>query len=125
MTDIQINISDDFYEDDYIPTGKIQSTYMYIESSELDIDNVEKCLLHIKKYIEDYKLLPDSVVTIKYYDSAIDYPKLAIEMPSMMFKRFELNLTPITHRQLDILLENLRNANLTYNDKNIYFYSES
>jgi len=125
LDSIPINIWDDYYEDGYVPAGEVQSTYVYVESSEIKLEDKEQCLLKIKKYIEDNNLLRSSVLSMVYYDTAVKYPKLAEEMPSMMFTRWELHITPLTHKELDYLLECLLESGLGFNYLPMNFYSES
>lgn len=122
---IPVNIWDDFYEDGYVPVGEVQSTYMYIETSNVTLEDKEQCLLLIKKYIEDNNILKNTKLSMVYFDSAIKYPKVALEMPSMVFKRWELHLNPLTHKDLDHLLECLQKSGLKFNSIPMDFYSES
>ncbi len=36
MKKVNINIWDDFYDDGYVPAGKTQQTYVYVEEREYD-----------------------------------------------------------------------------------------
>jgi hypothetical protein len=100
---ISVNIWDDYYEDGYVPIGETQRTYMYIEENNMKLQDQEKRLLQIKKYIEDNNLLTTTLSMIR----------------NLTLMRWELYLV-LTHKEREMLLDCLIKSELNYN-----FYSES
>lgn len=126
MEKININIWDDYYEDDDVPEGKIQGTYAYIESSPLQGDDEEKvCLECLQNYIAEQKLLPSSVqMEIAFYDARVKYsPKLAEIMPISALTRWELLFKGLTHLMREQLVENLQKCP-TFQGIPVNIYSE-
>jgi hypothetical protein len=121
---IGINIWDDFYEDGYIPEGKIQETYLYVEEELCDQDKF-LILSHIMLYIETI-LESKTQRELFFYDSALKYPKLVgTENEYLLFKRWEIRFKNITHQQVDNLVEELNKAEIKYKGEQLEFYSES
>ena len=126
MTIVQINIWDDYYEDNYVPEGKIQETYAYIEAPELEQDEQKVCLENLMQFIIQQKLLPKTVgMAIVFYDSAIKYPNLVgTENVSLLFKRWELRFKYLTHAFRETLVEGLQ-GKLKIFGSTVIIYSES
>ncbi|MDD5649130.1 MAG: hypothetical protein PHF86_01745 [Candidatus Nanoarchaeia archaeon] len=126
---IPINIWDDFYDDGYVPKGEIQKTYIYVEDNKLNIDFRKKCLEHLLSYIEHnikFTSNPLPKFYMYFYDSWKKYPKLVgAENECMLFKRWEIKIENLSHKQLDKLLKDLSNASLSMEGIPFNIYSES
>lgn len=124
MKTISINIWDDYHEDDLVPEGEIQETYMYVEQ-DCSIDDKKLYLECINQYIQENNLLPESVIlNLKYYDSKKAFPMLVGKLPdSMFYIRWELWLANLTHSMRESLVEKLNG--LTINNVKFCVYSES
>lgn len=126
---IPINIWDDFYDDGYVPKGEIQETYIYVEDNELNIDFRKKCLEYLLSYIEyniKFTSKPLPKFYMYFYDSWEKYPKLiGTENEWMLFKRWEIKIENLSHKQLDKLLKDLSNASLLMDGIPFNIYSES
>jgi len=129
---IPINIWDDFYDDGYVPEGKILETYAYVEDYDLPEIYCKKVLDFLLEQINNFQL--DGVKTwIEYYDSKIKYPTmtkekcelLGIDYDKIHFTRWEIRFENLTHKQLDNLIKYLDFANLKYNGVPLNIYSES
>jgi hypothetical protein len=98
---IPFNVWDDFYDDGYIPEGEKQDTYGYVEN---DMPDEEKA--QVSKIVYDFIMTLDMTgVTLK----------LGVD----------IDFDNLTHARLDKLMGELKNSNLKWNGKEIYFYSES
>lgn len=124
MKKININIWDDFYEDDYVPAGEIQETYVYVED-DITLNEKKDILEFLMTYIQNNILLDNVIYHMNFFDSKIKYPNIPEEYKSLQFERWEIKVVNITHKQLDILLKKLQNANLEYNNFKLNIYSES
>ena len=106
-----INIWDDYHEDGYVPDGKIQETYLYVEDSNMSLRNQLITLNLLLSYMEK-KLDLEGVETSLYlYDSWKLYPELiGGEYEFMLFKRYQINFKHLTHKRKDQLVEELNNS---------------
>lgn len=127
MTDkINVNIWDDYYEDRYVPAGKVQTTYAYLETKISD-EQAKEVLTLLKEKIET---LIDSKSSLKleivFHDSAKEYPNLVgTEYEYVLYKRWQLNMTHLTHELREEIVEKLQKGSLTYNQIPLNIYSES
>ena len=95
MTDnvISINLWDDYHDDGFIPEGKIQETYAYVESDMEDQD-CKTVLELLKTTIEglaktEWKL----ELYLNYHDSTKIYPNLVgTEYEFTLYKRWQLEV---------------------------------
>jgi len=126
---IPINIWDDFYDDGYVPEGKIQETYIYVEDDSTILEQM-KYLRFLLDYINEHITYLDGVkLYMIHYDSKSREPqkdfKELLVMISGHFDRQEIRIEHMTHEQLDRLLEDLQKANLSIDGKKFDIYSES
>ena len=127
---IPINIWDDYYEDDHIPEGQKQETYIYVEDSNLPMEFRKECLEYLLPIIRQ-NVGPEVRLFKKLYDSKLKYPKLTgEEHEHMHFARWEIRVENMTHKVRHELVKKLNSLNLSYNKNfsyNIPFkiYSES
>ena len=118
---ISVNIWDDYYDDGYVPEGKIQETYAYLEC-ELPDEDCKNVLELLKEQIAK---LSKCSLELSYYDSAKVYPKLVgTEYEYSLYKKWQLEIKKITHEEREKIVEMLNNK-LQYQDKPIVVYSES
>jgi hypothetical protein len=123
---IGINIWNDFYEDEDVPEGEIQETYMYVEEHSLSEDTKKFILGWIFNKIEFDNLLDSSTqCKLFYFDSKEKYPNLSPENSHLHFTRWEIRFKNITHQQVKILVDKLNKLELKLNNEQIEFYSGS
>jgi hypothetical protein len=128
VTRIPINIWDDFYEDGYVPEGKIQKTYAYVEDDKIPHDNRMQFLDAVNDYMLDCLKLQDEGIETKmfFYESAKKYPNLVgTEHEYILFDRWEIRFKHLTHKRLFKLVEQLNEANFEIEGVPFEFYSES
>ena len=118
---ININIWDDYFGDGYVPAGKIQETYAYVECKISD--DASKNVLELLK--EQIAKLSTCTLELNYYDSAKVYPNLVgTEYEYSLYKRWQLEIKNLTHKERENIVESLKNK-LQYQDTPIVVYSES
>jgi len=121
---IPVNIWDDFYEDGYVPVGKIQETYAYVEDYDFNLADSIKYLSCLMNWIKENITYLDGVkMWMSFYDSKIKYPNTEAGFPH--FCRQEIRFQYMTHKQLDRLVDDLNKANLTIDGLPFDIYSES
>jgi hypothetical protein len=123
---ISVNIWDDYHDDGYVPEGKIQETYAYIES-DLEDEDCKNVLELIKENIEQIVKPEWSLeMYLNYYDSAKVYPNLVgTEHEYCLYKRWQLQMKHLTHEAREYLVEVLQTRKLQYMGKSLKIYSES
>lgn len=123
---ININIWDDFYDDNFVPAGKIQDTFIYVD--ELDMSETDKTeyLEFLFNYIK-YNMNTDGIkIWMGYYDSKILYPNInVVEHPNFHFTRPEIRLENLTHKRLDEWIQHFNDKNVLYKGNKLHVYSES
>ena len=125
VKEININIWDDFYEDGFVPEGEQSKTYIYVEVSSIPDAMQFKILVELMRYIEENKLLPEEVkMEMNFYDSMTLYPNLILEHKYLLYKRWQINLTNITHKVLEKMLKKLSKFK-EYKGVKVSIYSES
>lgn len=94
MKKVNINIWDDFYDDGYVPAGKTQQTYAYVEEREEDFseDLQDEIMKFFFEQIKSSKHLEG--VTVKYQG--------------------RINFDNITHKKLWGLMKELEGKRITY-----------
>lgn len=124
---VPINIWDDFYEDGFVPEGKKQKTYLYIEDYDIPLEKTKECLQMLLDYMHNELMLDREGVKmhIEFYDSELKYPNLVGQRGIVLFKRWEIKIENLTHERLHALLEELKEAQLAFKSVSIDFYSES
>lgn len=124
---IPINIWDDYYEDDYVPKDEIQNTYIYVEDKDLSLEFKKECLEVILNYIDKHIKLKDVNMWLELFESKKKYPNLVgnPDTEKMFFDRWEIKVENMTHKQREVLVEMLNDAELSLNDIPFNIYSES
>jgi hypothetical protein len=123
---IPINFWDDFYDDDFVPEGKIQETYAYIEERNYPLEKQKDCLYLLLSYINENIKLEGVKIWIEFYDSKKEYPDLiGTENEWCLFERLEIKIENITHVQLEYLIEELNSVTLMFDNLQLNIYSES
>jgi hypothetical protein len=100
---IPVNIWDDYYDDGFIPKGKIQETHAYIEEYDILDDEAKEPII---------KVLYDYIMTLNLEGVIIEYD-------------CEIYFKHLTHQKREELLEKLEKSNLKYQNIPFEFYSES
>lgn len=123
---IPINIWDDYYEDGYVPEGKIQETYIYVEDSNISLLDQRESLSKLFLYMNDNLDLKGVEMTMRFFDSKMRYPNLkGEEYESMHYQRWKIEIENLTHKRREKLMDELNAANLSYKDIPFDIYSES
>lgn len=125
-----INIWDDYHDDGYIPEGKKQETFAYIEqypNEKLDDENTKKILFTLKELFENFFVNhSDTQFNLHYEDTSKKYPSLInTENEHFLYKRWEIKITNITHKNRELLVENFEKNPIKINDFPVIIYSES
>jgi len=115
---IHINIWDDYYEDGYVPEGKIQETEIYVEESGIPEDKHEECLQKLLDYMKGLDL-EGVKFWLHLFDSRKKYPTFRV------WKRWEIKIEHLTHERREKLVEELNAANLSIDNTPFFIYSES
>lgn len=125
---IHVNIWDDYYDDGYIPEGKKQETYVYVEEYfEITHDDKKEILEFLMSFLNNLDLgteFPGNNLKmwLFFYDSKDKYPTLE---EHMHFKRWELRIENMTHKMREYLLETYFDVYLPFKNKFLDIYSES
>ena len=126
MESYPINIWDDYYEDDYVPVGEKQETYIYVEDSEIPLEERKKVLEYLLNYINNNLKLEGVKLFLFFYDSKLKYPTLiGTENEWCLFERWEIRVKNLTHERRHKLVEELELAKLSLNNIPFHIYSES
>lgn len=126
MESYPINIWDDYYEDDYVPVGEKQETYIYVEDSEIPLEERKKVLEYLLNYINNNLKLEGVKLFLFFYDSKLKYPTLiGTENEWCLFERWEIRVENLTHERRHKLVEELELAKLSLNNIPFHIYSES
>lgn len=123
---INVNIWDDYYEDGDVPEGKKQETYAYLENKLSDNDAL-KVLTLLKEKIDTLTSPNCSLkLEVVYHDSSKVYPNLiATEYEYCLYKRWQLNMTNLTHDMREWLVGKLQEEKMRYKEVELSVYSES
>ena len=134
---IGINIWDDYSGDedgiinDY-DSSEIEdynNTYAYVESGGESEE--ESILQSLCDYIKDSNLLPDSELSVVFYDSETKYSEETIQRckreygESFFYKRFQIMFKNLSHTKREILVKKLQEIEFIYNDYTLKIYSGS
>lgn len=125
---ISINIWDDFYDDGYIPKGKKQETYCYIEEDEdiVPIEKQKKYLEILYEYIIENLNIKGVKIWLNLHEPHRKYPNLLKNSGGIIYPdRWEIRFEGLTHKRLDSWMRMLGNSNIKVDDKQFYIYSES
>jgi hypothetical protein len=128
VTRIPINIWDDFYDDGYVPEGEFQSTYAYVEDTDIPEDSRKQFLDATFDYMKECLKLQEEGVEMEMYfhDSFKENPSLVgTEHEWCLYKRWQINFKHLTHKRLDKLIEELNSAKFEIEGVPFVFYSES
>jgi hypothetical protein len=124
---IPINIWDDFYDDGCVPDGEKSQTYIYVEDGKMSHEDRKKCLDILLEYIHKNLNTDGIKIWMELYESRKKYPSLVgnPEAERMFFDRWEIRLENITHERVHEWLSQLEDSKLSFNDMEMFFYSES
>jgi hypothetical protein len=126
--DYPINIWDDYYEDGYVPENEIQETYIYVEDSELYLEERKDVLEILLDFMQnESKFIDDNVkLWMNFYDSKEKYPTLCdSEYENLHFQRWEIRVENLSHENRYKLVDELNDADLSLNGVPFNIYSES
>ncbi len=119
--EVDINIWDDYYEDGYVPEGKTQKTYMYVESDATLLQQQE-CLFRLRDYLKEKYSSID--FELKMRDSRKDYPNMNwVELGMSPIIRWEIKAKNISHKQREQIVAN--EEDLVIQNYEYRIYSES
>lgn len=125
---ICVNIWNDYDGDESVPAGESQETFAYIEGGDLTDDEKRDVLLQLQQTIEAIKAPPFSslLCNIKWYDSAAVFPNLVgTEHENCLYKRWQLQMKHLSHRDREQIVEILSQHGLKFNGMSVDVYSES
>lgn len=123
---VDVNIWDDYYEDDYIPEGENQETYIYVEDTSISHEHRKKYLEYLMFYLKMHMGINDLKMWMNWYDSKKKYPNLVgEEYETMHFQRWEIRIEGLTHRKREEIVKQLQKEPLTLNGLLFNVYSES
>ena len=124
---IPINIWDDYYEDGDVPEGEIQDTYIYVEDNDIPHMKRKEYLEKLLQYMNENLSLPGVKMWMYFYDSAVEYPKLAAnpEYQYLLFKRWKIKVENLTHERREVLVNELNQANISADNIPFKIYSQS
>lgn len=134
---IGINIWDDYFGDedgiineyDCCEIEEYNNTYAYVESGGKGEE--EPILQSLCDYIKDSNLLPDSELSVVFYDSVTEYSEETIQRRkqendvNFFIKRYQIMFKNLSHTKREILVEKLKEIEFIYNDYTLEIYSES
>lgn len=124
---IHVNVWDDYHDDGFVPEGEVQDTYAYVEGSGLSDDDSRSLLLQLQQTVESIKTR-DSVLVccVAWHDSAAIYPNLVgTEYERHLYKRWQLEMKHLPHREREQIVEMLNRGQFQYNGTPVVVYSES
>ena len=124
---ININIWDDYYEDGFVPEGKNQETYAYVDNGDLSDDDQRDVLKLLQAHVMEMKQPGSSIeCNLNWYDSAQVYPALVgTEHEWCLYKRWQLELKNIPHCERELIVAVMADLQLRYGDRPVLIYSES
>ena len=123
---IPINLWDDYWEDDSVPEGEIQKTFMYVENYDFALEDTKRYLEFLLDFINNNFDLTGVKFWLELYESANKYPNfVGTEYESMLFNRWEVKFENLTHKKADEMLLFLEKSKLKIDDQIFIFYSES
>lgn len=107
---ININIWDDYWEDGYVPDGEIQETFIYVDDTNIPLNEQSEIIEIIENYI-----------SLSWGNNILKADISKILLSDMC----RLEIKNISHRERFNLLKDLRKSNLTYKGNKFNIYSES
>lgn len=121
---ISINIWDDYYEDEYVPAGEVQKTYIHVEDNNISLDKTREYLEKVLDYVYSDVNLENTEFILRYFDARDKFPHLiGTEYEHLLFRRWEIKVVNLSHEQKDILVDMLNDAKIMVDDKLISVYS--
>lgn len=124
---IHINIWDDYHDDGFVPAGEIQETYAYVEDGDLPDEEQREVLLKLQGAVSAAKESGSALeCSICWHDSALVHPNLVgTEHAWCLYKRWQLELKHLPHREREALVDVLAKSVLLHNGLPCVIYSES
>lgn len=125
---VSVNIWDDFYEDDFIPPGEIQSTHIYIEEDKDYIsDDLQKIILSsFLDYIYKNLVVEDVLLNLEHYDSKQIYPESYKIHPELFhISRWQIRVSHLSHKRLGEWMEHFDSHSVLIDDMKLEIYSQS
>lgn len=124
---IPINIWDDFYEDDYVPEGAKQETYIYVEDSEIPLEKRKEYLEKFLDYINNNLNTENIKVWLELFESRKKYPNLVgnPDAEKLFFDRWEIKVEGLSHKRLNEWMETLGQTSIEVDGILFDIYSES
>jgi len=102
-----------------------------VEDSDISHEISKECLEILLKHIESNVELNGVEVWLEFHDTRNDFDHETVVRciedygENFFFKRWEVKFEHLTHKQLDVLVEKLKNTALSYNNVLFDIYSES
>lgn len=117
---ISINIDDDFAEDEN------SETVLYIEVEDLPLYIEKEIIELVNEELKQITEIGHVKREIFLYDAGRKYPKLINSEYSMILnKAWKLMLSNITHKDINLVMNKLKEKKVYYKNKLLDFYSES
>ena len=126
VSKIRVNLWNDYFDDEDIPEGKSQETYMYVEDSDVDQEDAKNYLEFLLDHIFKNVDIGGAVMVMRNYDSKEVFPALiGTENESMLYERWEILISDLTHKDRERIVEELKESKLEYKGIPFHIYSES
>lgn len=106
---------------------KSNSTYCYVEKSEIPNKIQLQVLLHLQNFIDQNSLLSDlnCEIDLIFFDHSIAYPELVDGDCSYVgAKMWKLKISNVDYETLNLLVDRLKSVS-AFNGKPLHIYSES
>jgi len=118
---IMINIWDDYFDDDDVPDGVIQETYIFVEDDAFTQDFEKECLEFLLPFINASGDYDGATFHVGLWDSKTD-PETAAAPQYLQWRIIARNFTQANR---ELLLERLQGLKLAYQGLPLDIYSES
>lgn len=124
---IPIIIWDDFYEDEYVPEGTKQETYIYVEDSEIPLEKRKEYLEKFLDYINNNLNTENIKIWLELFESRKKYPNLVCnpDAEKLFFDRWEIKVEGLSHKRLNEWMEKLEQTSIEVDGIPFSIYSES
>lgn len=126
ITDIPINIWDDFYDDGYVPEGEVTKSFVYVEDTDISHDKRKEYLEIFLEYLNNNLNTDGMKIWLSLFEGKKKYPNLVgTDMEQYLYDRWEIRIEGITHKMLHEWMDTLKDVKLEADNIPFRFYSES